>query len=177
MTLTFDQKPEDLYVLSLYVGWDAPERRQFRRISNTLPILALIGLAAWMFGNDVANPMLIVVVVGLALASLFLMPRLVRWMQVRRIDNMIKRHPHPELLIGPREVAFEEEKIRMTVGEKSSEFLWEGVQRWVKLEDHYLVFVRANVALVIPQSAMTGSEEQNLEALLSEKMSPTTDAA
>jgi hypothetical protein len=172
MTLTFDQKPVDLYVLSLYVGWDAPERRQFRRISNTLPILVLIGVAAWLIGgNEQTDWLLLGAVAVLAVASVFLMPRLVRWMQIRRIDNMIKRHPRPELLIGRREVTFDAQELRMQVQDQVSSYPYAGMTRWVELRDHYLIYVKPNVALVIPKSAFEGGEaESQMVDLLTQKL-------
>jgi hypothetical protein len=171
MTLTFDQKPVDLYVLSLYVGWDAPERRQFRRISHTLPILVLIGVTAWLIGQEQTDWLLLGTIAVLAVASVYLMPRLVRWMQTRRIDNMIRRHPRPELLVGPRQVTFDEAELRMQVEDQVSAYPWAGMSRWVELRDHYLIFVKANVALVIPKSAFAdGQQEQQMVAWLTQKL-------
>lgn len=162
MKLTFEQKPVDLYVLSLYVGWDSPERRQFRRVSYTLPILVLIGMSAWMLGNEITDPLIIGVLVLLAGASVYLLPRLVRWLQIKRIDGMIKRHPHPDLLIGPREIELTDTGITVRVKEQVSQYEWATMQKWVELKDHYLVFVKENVALVIPKGAFEyGSEEQD----------------
>lgn len=171
MTLQFDQKPVDLYVLSLYVGWESPERRQFRRVSNTLPVLVLIGMAAWMLGNDMSDPIILGILVLLAGLSIYAMPRLVRWLQIKRIDGMIKRHPQPDLLIGPREITFDGEGIALRVKGTTSQYHWENMQRWVELKDHYLVYVKANVALVVPRRAFEyGSQEQDFQELLSQKL-------
>ncbi len=173
MTITFNQEPVDLYVLSLYVGWDSPDRSRFRIFSNTLPILVLIGIAAWMYGSDSLDPIMGTTLILLAVASIFLMPRLVRWMQIRRIDNMIKRHPKPELLVGPRSVTYGEESLQMQIGDRASTFQWADSQGWVEIEEHYLIFVKANVALVVPKRAFNyGSEEQSFLELLQQKLGP-----
>lgn len=172
MTLTFDQQPVDLYVLSLYVGWDAPERRSFRRISHTLPVLVLIGVGVWLVGQEEEpNWLLLAALVVLAVGGVVLLPRLVRWLQIRRIDTMIKRHPKPELLIGPREVHFDEAGIRMQVKDQVSAYPWPGMSRWVELRDHYLIFVKVNVALVIPKRAFDSpAQEEAMQHLIGQHL-------
>lgn len=171
MTFPFEQQPVDLYVLSLYIGWESPERRQFRRVSHTLPLLVLIGVAAWIIGNDGFDWLLLSTLAILAVASVWLLPRLVRWLQIRRIDNMIKRHPKPELLLGNREVHLDDQELRMQVGDQVSSYPWEGMNYWVELHHHYLIFVKANVALIIPKRAFASSEKEGkLISTLTEKL-------
>ncbi|MEM9985935.1 MAG: YcxB family protein [Bacteroidota bacterium] len=121
--------------------------------------------------NDSLDSIMGAALVLLAVASLFLMPRLVRWMQIRRIDSMIKRHPKPELLVGPRSASFGEDSLQMQIGNKASSFDWGDSQGWVELDEHYLIFVKANVALVVPKRAFTyGSEEQSFLEFLRQKL-------
>jgi len=160
MTLTFTQKPVDLYVLTLYVGWDAPNRKKFRMMSYSLPVLAMIGIGGWLIGNGIMDPLPLLLLGALGSLSVMLMPRFVRWLQVRRMDQMIAKHPNPKLLTGPRTLHFEHSQLSIQVEDQKTSYPWEGMQEWVELNNHYLLFVRPQVGLIIPRDAFENPEQQ-----------------
>jgi hypothetical protein len=107
--------------------------------------------------------------VGALVGIVLLIPKINKPMWLR---TMRKRVDVPENanLFGMRTIEPDDEKIHLIADKSETTLQWDAIVKYAELDGHFLLFVGADQACIIPKRAMTETQIDELRQLLNNKI-------
>ena len=177
MILEFEQTAKDYMEFSYYYSWTGPNQKETRIITSLVPLLVFIfviffkkGLRFEYYGKSE----LLLILLGILF--FFCVPYFIKWNSNRIIKNLIEGGKNEDM-IGPRSIAFEEDKLIAITKYSRLELLWPGFEKLGETKNYFFLFLSVNQAIVLPKRIFNSEEEiEYLRSFINRKLVRNTTA-